>query len=204
MKLRYLVTTLIILSIASVFISVSDVTPLDLFQLTEEQKEVLLISRLPRLASILIAGASMSITGLIMQQLSRNKFVSPTTAGTMDAARLGVLVSLLVFTSASSLNKMIVAFAFALLGTFIFMKILEKIRFKDPVFIPLVGLMFGSIISSIATFIAYRYDLIQNMTSFMQGDFSMIMTGNYELMFIRSEEHTSTPVTFRSRMPSSA
>src|SRR5699024_12008101 len=133
---------------------------------------------------ILIAGASMSITGLIMQQLSRNKFVSPTTAGTMDAARLGVLVSLLVFTSASSLNKMIVAFAFALLGTFIFMNILEKIRFKDAVFIPLVGLMFGSIISSIATFIAYRYDLIQYMTSFMQGDFSMIMTGNYELMFI--------------------
>src|SRR5699024_12199397 len=89
-----------------------------------------------------------------------------------------------VVISASSLNKMIVAFAFALLGTFIFMKILEKIRFKDPVFIPLVGLMFGSIISSIATFIAYRYDLIQNMTSFMQCDFSMIMTGNYELMFI--------------------
>src|SRR5699024_9825538 len=133
MKLRYLVTTLIILSIASVFIGVSDVTRFDLFQLTEEQKEVKLISRLQRLASILIADASMSITGLIMQQLSRNKFVSPTTAGTMDAARLGVLVSLLVFTSASSLNKMIVAFAFALLGTFIFMKILEKIRFKDPV-----------------------------------------------------------------------
>src|SRR5699024_4362517 len=105
MKLRYLVTTLIILSIASVFIVVSDVTLLDLFQLNKKLKEVLLISRLPRLASILIAGASMSITGLIMQQLSRNKFVSPTTAGTMDAARLGVLVSLLVFTSASSLNK---------------------------------------------------------------------------------------------------
>src|SRR5699024_2303986 len=105
-------------------------------------------------------------------------------AGTMDAARLGVLVSLLVFTSASSLNKMLVAFAFALLGTFISMKILEKIRCKDRVFSSLVALMFGSIISSIATCIAYRYDLIQNMTSSMQGDFSMIMTGNYELMFI--------------------
>src|SRR5699024_11820851 len=95
-----------------------------------------------------------------------------------------VIYSLIIFTISNSLNKMIVVFAFALLGTFIFMKILEKIRFKDPVFIPLVGLMFGSIISSVATFIAYRYDLIQNMTSFMQGDFSMIMTGNYELMFI--------------------
>src|SRR5699024_12591602 len=85
---------------------------------------------------------------------------------------------------ASFLYKMIIVVAYTLIITFIFMKILEKIRFKDPVFIPLVGLMFRSIISSVATFIAYRYDLIQNMTSFMQGDFSMIMTGNYELMFI--------------------
>ncbi len=33
-------------------------------------------------------------------------------------------------------------------------------------------------------FFAYKYDLIQNMSSFMLGDFSMIMSGNYELMFI--------------------
>lgn len=184
MKIRYLIIGLLVLSFTSIFIGVSDVTPLDLFRLTESQKEVLLISRLPRLFSILIAVASMSIAGLIMQQLSKNKFVSPTTAGTLDSARLGVLVSLMLFTAASPLQKILVSFAFALLGTFIFMKILEKIKFKDPVFIPLVGLMFGSIISSISTFFAYRNDLIQNMTSWMQGDFSMIMSGNYELMFL--------------------
>lgn len=184
MKIRYLISILIILSMTSIFIGVSDISVLDIFRLTEAQKEVLLISRVPRLVSILVAGSSMSIAGLIMQQLSRNRFVSPTTAGTLDAARLGVLVSLLVFTAASPLQKMLVSFAFALAGTFIFMKILEKIKFKDPVFIPLVGLMFGNILSSAATFFAYRNDLIQNMTSWMQGDFSMIMSGNYELMFI--------------------
>lgn len=184
MKLRYLIISMIVLSFASVFIGVANVTPLDIFSLTEDQREVLLISRVPRLISILIAGASMSIAGLIMQQLSKNKFVSPTTAGTLDAARVGILVALMVFTSASPLIKMSISFAFALLGTFIFMKLLENIKFKDPVFIPLVGLMFGSIISSIGTFFAYRYDLIQNMTSFMQGDFSMIMSGNYELLYI--------------------
>lgn len=184
MKIRYYILILGVLSITSVFIGVSNVTPLDLFHLTSEQANILLVSRLPRLISILIAGMSMSICGLIMQQLSRNKFVSPTTAGTLDSARLGVLVSMMVFASASPLQKMLVSFVFALLGTFIFMKILEKIKFKDTIFIPLVGLMFGNIISSASTFFAYRNDLIQNMSSWMQGDFSMIMSGNYELMFI--------------------
>src|SRR5690625_3272601 len=91
---------------------------------------------------------------------------------------------MLLFTGAGAMVKMAVSFAFALLGTFIFMKILERIKFKDAIFIPLVGLMFGSIIDSLSTFFAYRNDLIQNMTSWMQGDFSMIMSGNYELMLI--------------------
>jgi iron complex transport system permease protein len=184
MKLRYLIIALVVLSITSVFIGVSDLSPADLLHLSEGQREVLFISRVPRLISILIAGASMSIAGLIMQQLSKNKFVSPTTAGTMDSAKFGVLVALMVFTSASPMIKIVVSFGFALLGTFIFMKILEKIKFKDPVFIPLVGLMFGSIIDSMATFFAYKNDLIQNMTSWMQGDFSMIMSGNYELLYV--------------------
>ncbi|NBJ70031.1 MULTISPECIES: ABC transporter permease [Clostridia] len=184
MKIRYLVVMLIILSIVSIFVGVSNISPLDIFNLSEEQAKVLLISRIPRLFSILIAGMSMSICGLIMQQLSRNKFVSPTTAGTLDSARLGILVAMVLFTSANPFEKMLVSFAFALLGTFAFMKILEKIKFKDAIFIPLIGLMFGNIVSSMSTFIAYRYDLIQNISSWMQGDFSMIMTGNYELMFV--------------------
>ncbi|GAA0604360.1 petrobactin ABC transporter permease YclN [Virgibacillus siamensis] len=184
MKIRYLVLAVIILSASSIFIGVSDIAPWEIFTLTDDQLEILLISRVPRLISILIAGMSMSICGLIMQQLSRNKFVSPTTAGTLDSARLGILVALMVFTSASPLQKMLISFAFALIGTLVFMKILEKIKFKDAIFIPLVGLMFGNIISSLATFFAYKNDLIQNMSSWMQGDFSMIMSGNYELMYV--------------------
>lgn len=184
MKIRYLLLTVILLSITSIFVGVSAISLWDIFHLSDDQIDILMISRIPRLFSILIAGMSMSICGLIMQQLSRNKFVSPTTAGTLDSARLGILVALMVFTSASPLEKMLVSFAFALIGTFVFMKILDKIKFKDAIFIPLVGLMFGNIISSGATFFAYKNDLIQNMSSWMQGDFSMIMSGNYELMYV--------------------
>ncbi|MBD4684991.1 petrobactin ABC transporter permease YclN, partial [Xanthomonas citri pv. citri] len=93
--------------VTSVFIGVEDLSPLDLFDLSKQEASTLFASRLPRLISIVIAGLSMSICGLIMQQISRNKFVSPTTAGTMDWARLGILISLLLFTSASPLIKML-------------------------------------------------------------------------------------------------
>lgn len=184
MKKRYLLAALIILSIASIFIGVTNISPLDLFSLSKDQWDVLIIARIPRLVTIIIAGVSMSICGLIMQQLTRNKFVSPTTAGTMDSARLGILVSMLLFASATMLQKMIISFIFALLGTFIFMKILDKIKFKDTIFIPLVGLMFGGIIGSITTFFAYKHDLIQNMSAWLQGSFSGVMKGSYEMIYI--------------------
>jgi iron complex transport system permease protein len=184
MKKRYLFIALIILSFISLFIGVTDLTPLELFQMSDEQAKIFWSSRIPRLASILIAGVAMSISGLIMQQLSHNKFVSPTTAGTMDSARFGILMSMMFFTAASPLLKMGLAFVFALLGTFIFMKILDKVKFKDAVFIPLVGLMFGNIVSSITTFFAYKNDLIQNMASWLQGNFSLIVKGQYELIYI--------------------
>lgn len=79
---------------------------------------------------------------------------------------------------------MLVAFVFALAGNFLFMKILERIKFNDTIFIPLVGLMLGNIVSSIATFIAYKYDLIQNVSSWLQGDFSLVVKGRYELLYL--------------------
>lgn len=184
MKKRYLFIALIVFSFLSLFVGVSSIKPMDLLDFGSEETEIFLISRVPRLVAILLAGAGMSIAGLIMQQLSRNKFVSPTTAGTLDATRLGILVSMLLFTNASTIEKMIVAFAFALAGTLLFMQILDRIKFKDAIFIPLVGLMFGNILSSITTFFAYKSNVIQNMSAWLQGDFSMIMKGRYELLYI--------------------
>ena len=184
MKTWYLIVALILASFISLFVGVSDITPQDLINFQSEETQIFLISRVPRLVSILLAGAGMSIAGLIMQQLSRNKFVSPTTAGTLDATRLGILVSMHLFANASTFEKMLVAFIFALGGTLLFMQILDRIKFKDAIFIPLVGLMFGNILSSITTFFAYKADVIQNMSSWLQGDFSMILKGRYELLYI--------------------
>lgn len=184
MKKRYLILTLIILSICSIFIGVKDISFVDIFKSDDVKLKVLLISRIPRLISIIIVGATMSIAGLIMQQISRNKFVSPDTASTVDSAKLGILVALMIFPSATLTEKMIVSFIFSLLGTFLFMKILKKIKAKNSIFIPLVGIMLGNIIDSITTFFAYKYNLIQSIASWLQGDFSLIIKGNYELIYL--------------------
>src|SRR5690625_4611422 len=44
--------------------------------------------------------------------------------------------------------------------------------------------MFGTIISSITTFFAYQYDLIQNMSAWLQGNFALILQGQSELLYL--------------------
>ena len=64
-----LFTTLLILSVLSLFVGVIDIRPAALLTGDTELLEVFLISRLPRLLAILCTGVGMSVAGLIMQQL---------------------------------------------------------------------------------------------------------------------------------------
>lgn len=181
MTKKSLIATTIILSVISLFVGVSDI---NFFNIGAEEIEVLMISRIPRVLSILVAGIGMSISGVIMQQISNNKFISPTTAATVDSAKLGVLFSLIVFNSTTIMQKMFLSFVFAIIGTFIFMAILKKIKFKNVIFIPLVGIMLGNVISSITDFFAFKYNLTQNIGAFMQGSFSSVIKGNYEILYL--------------------
>lgn len=184
MRLWMLGVLAIILSFISLFIGAIDITPKDLLNWKSDETHIFLISRLPRLIAIILAGAGMSIAGLIMQSLSRNKFVSPTTAGTLDAAKLGILISMLFFTNVTYTEQVIFSFAFALIGTFVFMQILDRIKLKDVIFVPLIGIMYGNILSSITTFFGYEADLLQNISSWLMGSFTLIIAGRYELLYV--------------------
>lgn len=184
MKKRYLIIAFIILSLISLFLGVHSISISDIISGNTEKINVFLISRVPRLISIIVAGVGLSISGVIMQQISNNKFVSPTTAATIDSAKLGVLVSMLLFSSATLTQKMVTAFIFSLLGTFVFMRIMKKIKFKNVIFVPLLGIMLGNVVGAITDFFAYKFDLMQNMSSFMQGNFAAILKGNYEILYL--------------------
>ncbi|EFO8841437.1 ABC transporter permease [Campylobacter coli] len=183
-SLNILLILLVVFGIISLFIGVIRINLDDIFSLSTTQLEIILLTRIPRLIAILLTGMSLSICGLIMQQLTQNKFVSPTTAGTMDCAKFGILISLIFFTGASFFTQTLIASVFALLGSFIFIQILRKIKLKDVIFVPLIGLMFGGIINAITTFFAYALNYIQNIQGWLQGSMANVMQGNYELLYI--------------------
>lgn len=183
-SLNILLILLVVFGIISLFIGVIRINLDDIFSLNATQLEIILLTRIPRLIAILLTGMSLSICGLIMQQLTQNKFVSPTTAGTMDCAKFGILISLIFFAGASFFTQALIASIFALLGSFIFIQILRKIKLKDVIFVPLIGLMFGGIINAITTFFAYALNYIQNIQGWLQGSMANVMQGNYELLYI--------------------
>ncbi len=184
MRKRYLVIILVMLSLVSLFIGAKSISISEVINLNKDSINIMFTSRFPRLISIILAGMGMSICGLIMQQISQNKFVSPTTGATIDSAQLGIVVAMIVMPNATSMQKALISFLFALAGTFIFMKFIRSLKFKDVVFIPLVGIMCGSIIGAITSFLGYKFEIMQSVNAWMQGKFSMVLRGNYELIYI--------------------
>ena len=84
----------------------------------------------------------------------------------------------------SYMGQIFFSFSFALIGTFIFMQLLERIKFKDVIFVPLIGIMYGNIIGAISTFLGYEADVLQNVDSFFLGSFTLIVSGRYELLYV--------------------
>lgn len=174
------------LAFVSLFVGVSDVTPLSLLspETSANALDVLLVSRIPRTIALLLAGSAMGVAGMIMQMLSRNRFVEPSTAGTVESASLGLLVTMIFVPDLPVIGKMVVAAAFALAGTALFLRILREIPLRSVLMVPLVGLMLGGVIASATAFFAYRFELLQSLSIWTMGDFSGVLRGRYELLWI--------------------
>ncbi|HJH62522.1 MAG TPA: iron chelate uptake ABC transporter family permease subunit [Firmicutes bacterium] len=186
---RYLTTILLslfllILSVWSLFIGVIDLELSTLLNGNLEQLKIFLVSRLPRLLAILCTGVGMSVAGLIMQQLCRNKFVSPTTGATISSAQFGILLALLFMPNSTLWGRALFAFAAAILGTWIFVWFIQRIRFKDVIMVPLVGIMFGNVIGGITNYLAYQYEMTQALSTWLVGHFSLVVRGRFELVYL--------------------
>lgn len=179
-----LALALFVLAVISMFIGVIDITPAALLSGDMEQLEIFLISRLLRLLAILCTGVGMSVAGFIMQQLCMNKFVSPTTGAAISSAQLDILLALLFMPASTLWGRAIFAFIAAILGTWVFVWFIQRIKFKDVVMVPLVGIMFGNVIGGITNYLAYKFEMTQALSSWLVGHFSLVLKGRYEIVYL--------------------
>lgn len=164
---------------ASLFIGGYDISFSGLLS-DPDQREMFFISRVPRTLALIFAAVAMSISGVIMQMITQNKFVEPTTAGTSQWSGLGLLVVLIGWPGAPPIMRMATATVFAFVGTLIFLGVLRKVAVTRTIVVPLVGIMLGAIVGAITTFLAGQFNLLQVMSTWRSGGFSGIVRGFYE------------------------
>ena len=88
-----------------------------------------------------------------------------------------VLLALLFMPASNLWSRALFAFATAILGTWVFVWFIQRIRFKDLVMVPLVGIMFGNVIGGITSYLAYKYEMTQALSSWLVGHFSLVLKG---------------------------
>lgn len=141
-------------------------------------------TRVPRTIALVLAGAAMAMSGLIMQMLTQNRFVEPTTTGTTEWAGLGLLASFVFFPNGSILLRMLIAVVFAFAGTMVFFAFLRRVTLRSSLVVPIVGIMLGAVVSSLSTFWALKTDLLQSLGIWFAGSFTSVIAGQYEVLWV--------------------
>ncbi|WP_151640323.1 ABC transporter permease [Corynebacterium sp. 52A] len=149
-----------------------------------DTSEMLNITRIPRTIALVLAGAAMALSGLVMQLLTQNRFVEPTTTGTTEWAALGLLFAMIIFPNPSLTVRMVSAVVFAFIGTVVFFLFLRRVSLRSSLIVPIVGIMLGAVISSISTFVALQVNMLQQLGIWFAGSFTSVLRGQYEVLWL--------------------
>ena len=146
--------------------------------------QIFLAVRIPRTIALVLSGAAMSMSGLVMQLVTQNRFAEPSTTGTTEWAGLGLLVIMIVWPSAPILVRMTCAIVFAFVGTMVFFALLRRVSLRSSLLVPIMGMMLGAVVSAISTFLALETNTLQSVSVWFQGSFTSVYEGQYEVLWI--------------------
>jgi iron complex transport system permease protein len=145
---------------------------------------LLAVSRVPRTLAALLAGAGLALAGVVVQQAVQNRMVEPALTGTPEGAMLGLLAITMLAPGAALGWKMAAAAVAAMACTAGFLALAQRVPRQDPLLLPIVGLIFGGILGAVATWAAWATDLMQYLGTWQLGEFSGVVRGRYELLWL--------------------
>ena len=145
--------------------------------------KMIFITRIPRTLSLMLTGAAMSMSGIVMQLITQNKLVEPTTTGTIEWAGFGLILAYLLVPSASLFLRTTSAIIFSFVGSMIFFFLLRNIKLKSSLFVPVLGIMMGAVVSAVSTFVALEFNMTQSLEVWFAGSFAPMQRGRYEYLY---------------------
>ena len=145
---------------------------------------IVIQSRLPQGVTALFAGASLAVSGLLLQTLFKNPLAGPSILGISDGANLGVALVMLFFGhsfqffSVYSLNGSIVVLIAAFTGACVILGIIIYFSTKvtSPVMLLIIGMMVGYLASSVIAILNYyaSADRIHAYVMWGMGNFAYV------------------------------
>ncbi|MBO1002305.1 iron chelate uptake ABC transporter family permease subunit [Pseudogracilibacillus auburnensis] len=172
------IIVVIILGVISLFTGVYDIWG------QEDGMKMFFITRIPRTAALMLTGAAMAMSGLVMQLITQNRLVEPTTTGTIEWAGLGLILVYILFPAPTLVQRMTGAIIFSFIGTMIFFLFLRRVKLRSSLIVPIIGIMLGAVISAISTFVGLVFQMSQNVETWFVGSFSSIQIGRYEYLWL--------------------
>lgn len=174
----FAILLVIIVGIISLFTGVYDIRG------QEDGMQMFFITRIPRTVSLMLTGAAMSMSGLVMQLITQNRLVESTTTGTIEWAGLGLLLVYLIFPAPTLVQRMTGAIVFSFVGTMVFFFILKRVKLRSSLIVPIIGMMLGAVISAISTFVGLVFQMTQNIETWFVGSFASVQIGRYEYLWL--------------------
>ena len=152
-----LLLLLALLDVCSGSIWISPLSTLN-SQLSTLNSQILLHLRLPKMLTAILAGASLSVAGLMMQTLFRNPLAGPYILGVSSGASLGVALVTMVTTIlplAFSLSPHSLIATSAIIGSMLTMLLVMLFarRIRSNVTLLIVGMMVGNIAGALVNMI---------------------------------------------------
>ena len=145
-------------------------------------QSIVLQSRLPQAITAVLAGASLAVSGLLLQTLFRNPLAGPSILGISDGANLGVAAVLLYF--GGSLSQVtdwpISGYAAIILAAFVGASLILSLiiyfsaKVKNNVMLLIIGIMIGYLTSSLISILNYyaSTDKVHAFVMWGLGNFS--------------------------------
>jgi cobalamin transport system permease protein len=157
--LLVIIAFIIDLWLGSVHIPVKEVLNILLGSKSENQAwdKIILLFRLPKAATAVMAGGGLAVSGLMMQSFFRNPLAGPFVLGISSGASLGVAILVMAgFSGALLINSFGIIIAASVGAGLAFMFVLlASIRIKDSATLLIIGLMVGSITGAIVGTLQY-------------------------------------------------